>query len=503
VEVKCAMGVRLPDDVRLKGVFKPMRFEATVEDCIVTHGEIPKDLTGGFYRNGPTWKRPTAQGTIGLLGIDGMVQGLIFENGRADFRNRWIRTPKYVLEDLHGRGLFEWSDGDFGDWRTWGYANAPANQYTRGVPQGSNNVNVFPFGDQLLTSGEQGGPPVALDPITLETTGVVDWSAQLSRGLVDPKGFGDCSFTAHPKWDDETGELYGWTFQDKEPYVTLHWVKPGEPVRSREIWDAPYNTVAHDIWLTENWVVMPWQPFYASQERVDNGKSVFAWDPELPMIIALIPRDDINGKIRWIHADIEPEYIMHTLAANEDGNTITLDGPIFNRPPFPFEQDFDDGDQVKLFYSLAESTAGRWTIDIETGVVKTERLSDRPVELPKIDQRCYGKNYEWGYMIGGDSRGSGMSMNSLVAMNAHTGEEQVYRIRDKEPMGVFEPTFAPRHSGAAEGDGYLIIPVSRWAQNIGEFQIFDTYDITAGPICKIELPFGLGWTPHGHWMDFK
>jgi carotenoid cleavage dioxygenase-like enzyme len=52
------MGIQLPDDVRLKGVFKPMRFEATVEDCIVTYGEIPKDLTGGFYRNGPTWKRP-------------------------------------------------------------------------------------------------------------------------------------------------------------------------------------------------------------------------------------------------------------------------------------------------------------------------------------------------------------------------------------------------------------------------------------------------------------
>jgi Retinal pigment epithelial membrane protein len=107
VEVENAMGIQLPDDVRLKGVFKPMRFEATVEDCIVTYGEIPKDLTGGFYRNGPTWKRPTAQGTIGLLGIDGMVQGLIFEDGRADFRNRWIRTPKYVLEDKYGRGLFE------------------------------------------------------------------------------------------------------------------------------------------------------------------------------------------------------------------------------------------------------------------------------------------------------------------------------------------------------------------------------------------------------------
>ena len=111
------MGAPVPDDVRLKGPFQPMRFEATVEDCVVTEGEIPKDLAGGFYRVGPTWKRPTQQGTNGLLSMDGMVQALVFHDGRADFRNRWVRTPKYVAEERAGRGLFQWSDGGFGNWR--------------------------------------------------------------------------------------------------------------------------------------------------------------------------------------------------------------------------------------------------------------------------------------------------------------------------------------------------------------------------------------------------
>ncbi len=57
------MGYPLPTERRLKGPFQPMRFEATVEECIVSHGEIPTDLSGGFYRVGPTWKRPTRQGT--------------------------------------------------------------------------------------------------------------------------------------------------------------------------------------------------------------------------------------------------------------------------------------------------------------------------------------------------------------------------------------------------------------------------------------------------------
>jgi carotenoid cleavage dioxygenase-like enzyme len=36
-----------------------------------------------------------------------------------------------------------------------------------------------------------------------------------------------------------------------------------------------------------------------------------------------------------------------------------------------------------------------------------------------------------------------------------------------------------------------------------EYAIFDTDDITAGPVCRIEIPFLLGFTPHGHWMDFR
>ena len=35
------MGAPVPNDARFKGPFKPMRFEATVEDCIVSQGEIP------------------------------------------------------------------------------------------------------------------------------------------------------------------------------------------------------------------------------------------------------------------------------------------------------------------------------------------------------------------------------------------------------------------------------------------------------------------------------
>jgi carotenoid cleavage dioxygenase-like enzyme len=491
------MGAPVPNDVRLKGPFQPMRFEATVEDCIVTEGEIPKDITGGFYRVGPTWKRPTLQGTNGLLSMDGMVQSLVFENGRADYRNRWVRTPKYLLEDKLGRGAFEWSDGEWGDYRTWGYGEVKQTAENKGVAQGTNNINVFPFAGEVLASGEQGGPPVALDPITLETKGVVRWSDELSDGMIGGK-----TFTAHPKWDNETGELYGWAYKDTPPYVTIHLVTPDGTVRSRVLEDAPYNANAHDIWLTEDYMVMPFQPFLNSQERVRAGKSIWEWDPEKPITLALIPRS-LEGEVRWIETDLEPQYIMHTMAANTRDNKLELDGPIFDRPPFPFEFDVKEGEAVPLFFSIAKSSLGRWTIDLETGKAKSEQLSDRPAELPKIDERYFGKNYEWGYMVGGDAKKAGMSMKSLVAHNMRTGREDEFRIRHDNPVAVLETAFVPRKSDADEGDGWIIVPVSRWRERVGEFLIFDTYDISDGPVCRIEIPFLMGWTPHGHWMDFR
>lgn len=498
------MGYPLPKETALKGPFTPMRFEATVEECIVSQGEIPKELAGGFYRTGPTWKRPTKQGSNPLLSMDGMVQGLVLDNGRADFRNRWIRTPKYLLEERNQQGMFAWTDGGFHDWRDFAYGDVERDRFNQCTPQGTNNINIFPFAGELIAAGEQGGPPIAIDPISLDTRGIVPWSPRLSPGLHEPVTYGDNCFAAHPKWDHETGVLYGWNYRDTAPYVTMHTVHPDGTVDSRDLWDAPYNTVAHDIWLTPDWVVMPFQPFTVDKKRITDRKTgIWGWDESLPIIIALIPRDNLGEEVRWIKTDLPSEYVMHTMSANVSDGKLTLDAPIFNRPPFPFEQDFADGDDVALFFSIAKSYLGRWTIDLQTGKAVTEQLSDRPSELPKVDERFYGKGYTWGFQVGGIVKRKGMSMNSLVVTNMHTLTEQVYQIRASDPAAVLEATFAPRSPDAPEGDGFIIVPVSWWAEKRGEYLIFDTYDITKGPVATIELPFALGWTPHGHWMDFR
>jgi carotenoid cleavage dioxygenase len=496
--------IRLPKNLR--GPYQPMRFEATVEECVVSEGKVPDELNGGFYRAGPTWKRPIRQDTTSpytqIFTQDGMVQGLIFREGRVDFRNRWVRTPKFLAEERAGESLFEWSDCAFGDWRDMGRADVVRDARNAGIPQGVHTVNACGFGGQVLALGEL-VVPYALDPITLDTVGPVPWSTQLGRGLVEPACFGDGAFTAHPKWDPDTGELFGWSAQDVEPFITLHWVQPDGTVKSRQLWDAPYSQWAHDMWLSERYVVLPFMPFVVDTARVAQGRSVNGWDTGKPIVLALIPRDDIDGEIRWITADIEPQYIMHMLGCNHVGNTLQLDAPIFDRPPWMTDDLYAPGDPVVPFLKIANSSIGRWTIDLDTGTVKSERLDDCPMELPKVDERYYGKPYTWGFLEAGERNGDGMRINTVVRRNVHTGAEDRW-VASRDPHdGIFEATFAPRSKDAPEGDGYLIVPICRFAANRSEFVILDTRDITAGPVARIDLPFQIGFTPHGHWMDFR
>jgi carotenoid cleavage dioxygenase len=482
--------------VWLMGPLRPMRFEADVDDCVVVDGAVPASLNGGFYRVGGTWKRPTRQGINGPFTQDGMVQALIFRDGRVDFRNRWIRTPKYQAEERAGRALFDWTDGKFDDWRGFGWGDVIRNEMTHGVPQGANNINVVPFAGQLLTLGEQGSPPVAMDPVTLETKGIVPWSTRLSRGMHEPACFGDAAFTAHPKWDPDTGDLYGWTYTDAPPYSTLHWVQPDGTVHSRELWDAPYASLTHDMWLTEQFVVLPFQPLVVGRDRIAADKAIYGWEPDQPIVLALIPRDDINGPIRWIDTGLDPQYVLHTLSANHNGDVLTLDAPLYEHPPFPTEETTPIGSD---YIPMQTAKLGRWNIDLGKGTVSSEYVDDRTIEFPKVDERFYGRAYRKGFLVAGDDL---WSLDTIVCRDVLTGKEQSYRIQRESPVAVFEPTFAPRHPGAEEGDGYLITPVSRFMEHLSEYLIFDTRDVSAGPIARIELPFQIGWTPHGHWMDF-
>src|SRR6202790_4807913 len=137
-------------------------------------GELPRELNGTLYRNGPNpqFDAPGAHWFIG----DGMLHAFHLENGRASYRNRWVRTPKWQAEHDAGRALF----GGFGR----KLPDAPASTTQDG---GVANTNIIFHAGRLLAL-EGGHMPTEIEPGTLATPGIWDYAG-------GTKG----RFTAHPK----------------------------------------------------------------------------------------------------------------------------------------------------------------------------------------------------------------------------------------------------------------------------------------------------------------
>ncbi len=92
------------DHPYLNGAWAPVSEEWHDDDCPVS-GHIPRDLDGVYLRN---TENPLHQplGKYHPFDGDGMLCALHLHNGRASFRNRFIRTHAFVAEQDKNRSLW-------------------------------------------------------------------------------------------------------------------------------------------------------------------------------------------------------------------------------------------------------------------------------------------------------------------------------------------------------------------------------------------------------------
>ena len=61
-------------------------------------GEVPTDLEGTFFRNGPGRQRIGDTKYGHWFDGDGMIAAFTFNEGQVHFKNKYVRTPKYLDE---------------------------------------------------------------------------------------------------------------------------------------------------------------------------------------------------------------------------------------------------------------------------------------------------------------------------------------------------------------------------------------------------------------------
>jgi carotenoid cleavage dioxygenase len=453
-----------PNDPYLSGHLAPIRFEADAPDLIV-EGELPKDLAGVFYRNGPDPLYPPREPTYHWFDGDGMVFGFFIEDGRVSMRNRWVRTDKFLKEKAAGRKLF----GQFGNPMT-------ADPESHGTRYNTGNTNIVLHGGKLLALME-GAPAVAMGPRDLATLGEEHYG-----GLITT------TFSAHPKVDWATGEMINFGSMIHGPMgpkqIRYDRIDRAGGVTQTEIIDVPHHTLMHTFFVTQNWVVFPVMPLDISLERMLKGGPMTAWVEGRNARFAVMPRTGTAADIRWF--ELPPRHMFHELNAwEEDGRIVAIVAASKRAPLFPGE----DGSIPRH----AETRFGltRWTFDLtrDTGEVREDPVTDRDIQFPRPDDRLMTRPTRHGWcnlnLRNREARAEGM--DGVMHIDTATGRENIFDFGKGHACG--EHIFAPRLGATAEGDGYAMNLVYDYATNETELAVFDALDVAAGPLARVRIPF--------------
>ncbi|HEY5829957.1 MAG: carotenoid oxygenase family protein [Hyphomicrobiaceae bacterium] len=455
------------------GNWAPVREER--DDYVLPiKGELPRELRGTLFRNGPNpqFDTPDAHWFVG----DGMLHAFTLENGKASYRNRWVRTPKFLAEHDAGRAI--WSGKGFSGQKL---PDAPP---TPVIDGGVANTNVIWHAGKLLAL-EEAHLPTEIDPRTLATRGYVDYAQRVARPV-----------TAHPKIDPVTGELIFFGYNATGPFstgMTVGAIAASGVVNSLERFDAPYSSMVHDFIVTAKHVLFPILPLTGSMERAMRGLPAYAWEPDKGAYVGVMKRGGSAKDIRWFRG--EACYVFHVMNAWEEGDTIVAD-VMHREAPVLFPS--ADGKPIPPEKQIAR--LARWTFDMADGSDTFTRvyLDDLEAEFPRIDDRRAGLANRHSWFAAVSTRAIDGMFNSIAHVDNTTGRRKLYEL----PKGdaISEPVFVSRTADAPEGDGWLLATVWRAAENRSDLVVLDATEVERGPVATVQLasrvPFGL----HGNWM---
>jgi len=463
------------------GAWRPNTSEVDAFDLEVI-GELPDDLDGVYLRN----TENPVHDAIGLyhpFDGDGMVHQLRFHEGRAEYRNRFVRTVGFEAEQEEGGPLWtglldlpEHSKREDG----WG---------ARGRMKDASSTDVVVHAGRALTSFYQCGDLYVHDPLTLEPLGRETWGGRFPVEGV----------SAHTKVDEATGELLFFNYGKQAPYMHYGVVSPDDELVHYVDIPLPGPRLTHDMAFTEHYAILNDCPLFWDPNLLGQGYHVPKFFPDIPTRFGIIPRRGETSDLRWFEA--EPTFVLHWINAFEDGDEVVLDG-FFQGDPEPAKRP-QAGRWQSIYRYLdlerLQVRPRRWRFNLVTGLTKEEDLSDRVMEFGMINNSVAGRPYRYAYNMTAEP--GWFLFDGIVKHDLQRGTEERYAFGP----GVFgsETPMAPRPGATEEDDGYLVTFTTDVNADRSECLVLDARDIGAGPIARVRLPHRISSGTHSCWASAR
>ena len=472
---------------RPPGAPAPFRAETDILDCEVD-GRLPDDLNGCFYRVGPDFQYPPKFANNIPFDGEGHVAMFRFANGHVDLRTRYVRTQRYKAQRDARRAVFGM------------YRNPTTDDPgLEGVSRGTANTTVIYHNRKLLALKED-SPPVAMDPVTLET---LDDCVTFDGKLTSQ------TFTAHPKIDPVTGEMLAFGYEAKglgTDDVAVYSIDRNGNI-TWEAWiKVPYAGMLHDFAATQSHIAFLVIPMAYSEEQIRNQGPHFAWDRNLPSWFGVMRRGGDGSDLRWYKG---PERCAtHVMGAWSDGNMVYVDMDMAHKNQFPF---FPNRYGEPFDPIGAAGVVTRLSVDLsrKMDTYDMEILYPNTGVLPRQDDRYQTVPYRYGFMPTVDMSkpphpslaGRPFRPNNHYTKFDHATRKAV-SFYAGDAVALQEPCFVPRRKDAPEGDGYIVGMSEVLVEgNRSELLVIDTDDMEAGPVARVRLPFRIFGQVHGWWVD--
>jgi carotenoid cleavage dioxygenase len=480
-----------PDEATLtkhetpKRAHEGLRSDIFMPDCEV-EGEIPSGLAGALVRLGGEWFYPPRFPDDAPLHSDGYISTFTLGGGRASFRGKYVRTPRFQANLSAGRQLF-------GYYRNRG-TDDPSVRHLDGTVA---NTTPMVLAGKLFALKED-ALPYRIDPVTLDTLGPHDFGGAYKAP----------TFTAHPKRDHATGETIAFGYEATGPAsrdVFLYTIDRAGQVTHEVRFQVPYTSVMHDMAITDRHVIFPFCAYTTSPERLAEGRIHWGWDPSLPSYIGIIPRGGDAKDMRWFKG---PQMcMMHTLNARTEGDKVVLEAPFYEGNFFPF---FPNTDGSPFDPTKARAFIRRMTFDLSSNKDSwdEEILFPGPVsDLARIDERFTGRDNRYAFASFRDASRPFTGTAPPFPIGWLSNTYGRFDLKDRtfesaligDSYHLQEPVFVPRTAGGDESDGWLLGVANDYRDHRSELVILDAQRIAEGPIGKVLMPFFAGPQVHCTW----
>ena len=414
--------------------FVTLEQERTIEQLPLT-GSLPPWLRGSLLRTGPARFEVGGQSMRHWFDGLAMLHRFTIAAGCVSYGNRYLQSRAYRTATAEGRIAFS------------EFATDPCRSLFKRVqtlfsaePSTSDNanVNVARLGERFIAMTET-PLPVEFDARTLEAAQTPPYEApgQLT--------------TAHPHLDRAGGGMLNYAAKLGPRSSYRFFIVDPDGTETRAISSEPVKEPAymHSFGLTERWIVLAEFPFVVNPLALAlSGRPYienYRWKPQRGTRFTLIDRATGAVGPKFQSA---PCFSFHHVNAFEQGEEVIVD--LCGYPDAGIVEDFYL-ERLRAGKPITPAALTRFRLDTASGEVREETLSDRDLELPRINYgACNERPYRY---VWGNGSGPGGWLEEIVKVDTHERRS----ISWSEPSCYAgEPVFVAEPGAEAEDAGILL-----------------------------------------------